>query len=347
MARKRIEWIDCVRCVGMVMIIVSHTYANGIWANILFAVNVPIFFVLSGYLTKRKKISVTMKRGIYTLIIPYLVTVIVMFLLSLISTQRHIHGMITTDHWYHYIIAGVYGIGLPTNHSIIPNANIPAIGAIWFLVAMYFANIIYQLLRKVSDYYSKIKASIILSALGTLITACGFWICHFVQLPWSIGAALISIIFYVAGYLIMIWNLMDINAKNTILSVIGLLLWIKSANTGLFWVNDGYASQPFINVIGAIGGSYFLMYLIKILDLKISMGFLAKLGELALITLSVHIICLNLFTDTNFISGKLTELGLSSVLIGIVIDIYRILFCWLVTLLLSKFKFLRKIYAIR
>ena len=66
------------------------------------------------------------------MIIPYIATTIVMFLISLISVNRHAPGMITTDHWYHYLVAGLYGIGTPTRQSIIHNANIPAIGAIWF-----------------------------------------------------------------------------------------------------------------------------------------------------------------------------------------------------------------------
>lgn len=58
--KKRIGWIDFARAVGMLMIITTHSlvgvYASGIVGKLLFAVNVPIFFVLSGYLFKEKGI---------------------------------------------------------------------------------------------------------------------------------------------------------------------------------------------------------------------------------------------------------------------------------------------------
>ena len=54
---KRITWIDISRAIGMLTIIIAHSlnsYTGNYFSNILFAVNVPIFFVLSGYLHKDK-----------------------------------------------------------------------------------------------------------------------------------------------------------------------------------------------------------------------------------------------------------------------------------------------------
>lgn len=89
------------------------------------------------------------------------------------------------------------------------------------------------------------------------------------------------------------------------------------------------------------------MYIFKILDAKISLSFLARLGRLALITLSFHIICLNLFGDTVFLSGKLLIHGVSPVMTGVLMDVYRICLCWIATLILSRFKIARRIFAIR
>src|SRR5699024_5893420 len=57
---KRITWIDISRAIGMLAIIIAHSlnsYTGNYFSNILFAVNVPIFFVLSGYLHKDKSYS--------------------------------------------------------------------------------------------------------------------------------------------------------------------------------------------------------------------------------------------------------------------------------------------------
>lgn len=200
MTKKRIEWIDCVRAVSMMLIIIGHTYAVGFWQYFIFAINVPIFFVLSGYLTRKKSLNETAKGGIKTLIVPYLFTVCVIFLLSLISLHKNIPGLIMTDKWDHYLIAGIYGIGTPTQNSIIPGSNVPAIGAIWFLLAMYFGNIFYQTLRMIVDRKNKTTQNMLLVSLSIVLAICGFTISHFIQLPWSLGAAMISAIFYTSGY---------------------------------------------------------------------------------------------------------------------------------------------------
>lgn len=346
-SRKRIEWIDCVRAVSMMLIIVGHTYTAGFWQHLIYAINVPIFFVLSGYLTRRKTIVRTAKAGIRTLLVPYGVTALIIFLLSLISLHRHVPGMITTDHWYHYLIAALYGIGTPSNQTIFRGIMIPAIGAVWFLLAMYFGNIIYQLLRKVTDTLSRNKETSVLVGVSIVLAVIVFAVSSFIQLPWSLGPALLSISFYTAGHIIREYHLMDLSIRNSVLAVIGLVLCCWSALKGDFWFNTGYADNPVLKMVGAIGGSYFLMYLFKVLETRVSMHRLAMLGRLALITLAFHLVCLSVFTDTVIFGNHLAALGLSFNSIGIIQDIYRVLLCEIATVILARFKIVRKLFAIR
>ena len=58
--KKRIDWIDIVRAMGMFLIIMGHTlegYTYSIVGKLIFAVHVPVFFVLSGYLYKEKPVK--------------------------------------------------------------------------------------------------------------------------------------------------------------------------------------------------------------------------------------------------------------------------------------------------
>lgn len=140
---------------------------------------------------------------------------------------------------------------------------------------------------------------------------------------------------------------MDINLTNALIAIISFFLWILSAIKGPFWFNTGFAAHPVIDVIGAIGGSYCLMYFVKLISTKLNMHLLAELGRLALITLSIHIICLNLFTDVNFLNTVLVNHHVATLAAGIFTDCYRIAFCWIATIILAKFKWIRKIFAIR
>ena len=62
--KKRIDWIDIVRAMGMFLIIMGHTlegYTYSIVGKLIFAVHVPVFFVLSGYLYKEKPVKKVFK----------------------------------------------------------------------------------------------------------------------------------------------------------------------------------------------------------------------------------------------------------------------------------------------
>ncbi|SFV41356.1 O-acetyltransferase [Ligilactobacillus acidipiscis] len=54
---KRIEWIDMARGIAIIMIVITHSlsqYSRSFFSALLFVVNVPIFFILSGYLFRKK-----------------------------------------------------------------------------------------------------------------------------------------------------------------------------------------------------------------------------------------------------------------------------------------------------
>ena len=89
------------------------------------------------------------------------------------------------------------------------------------------------------------------------------------------------------------------------------------------------------------------MYLFKVLETRVSMHRLAMLGRLALITLAFHLVCLSVFTDTVILGNHLAALGLSFNSIGIIQDIYRVLLCEIATVILARFKIVRKLFAIR
>lgn len=344
--KKRIEWIDCVRGMAMVLIIIGHTYVTGFWHFFIFAINVPVFFVLSGYLTHSKGLRRTMKSGIHTLIIPYILTVLVMIILAIIGSKFP-NPLLNNGGVHHFVVAGLYGIGTDMNNTIFMGKTVPAIGAIWFLLAMYFGNLIYQVLLKSVDRKSRLVSTLVLLIISIILAIVGFELSKVIILPWSINAALISIIFYVTGHLIKFYHLMDINKQTVLLSIVGLILWIVSAILGPFWFNIGFAAHPIIDVAGAIGGSYFIMLAFKIISTKLNLTLLANFGRLSLIALSVHIVHLNLFNDVQILTTRLTNYGLSPLYIGVLMDLYRIILCIIVVTIISKSKYVRKVFAIR
>jgi fucose 4-O-acetylase-like acetyltransferase len=64
---KRIKWIDNARTIGILLIIIGHTVGVtfGLTVqNVIFTVNVSIFFFISGYLHKDKPLKEVIKKRI-------------------------------------------------------------------------------------------------------------------------------------------------------------------------------------------------------------------------------------------------------------------------------------------
>lgn len=51
---KRINWIDCAKGIGIFLIVIGHVLTNGYFRKIIYSVNVPLFFYLSGICFKER-----------------------------------------------------------------------------------------------------------------------------------------------------------------------------------------------------------------------------------------------------------------------------------------------------
>lgn len=339
--KDRIQWIDYARAIGMFLIVIGHTYQQaGFLQNLIFAVNVPIFFILSGYLTKPQSIKRIIKKDVYTLLIPYLVATLLMFIISFIRYFVHIPLVNYQSTWYHYLLAGIFGMGTDT---VFFSKNIPAIGAIWFLLAMYFGNIFYQILLSLAQKINNKNWKNTFLFLSSLIIALlSFFISKKYIFPWSINAALISVFFYTIGHLIKEYNLLEKNY----LFFLSVALWLINAYMTPFWFNIGYTKNILITLLGTIGSSYAIMFICQKIN-QHNIKWLSDFGKCSMIALIFHVICINCFGDVNFISEVLKHLGANIILVELLINSYRIILCVLITNWLAKNKIIRKIFAIR
>ena len=85
---------------------------------------------------------------------------------------------------HNFLISAFYGSGTNLNPFWDKSLTINAIGAIWFLLAMYFGNIIFNILIKSS------RGNLFVSGVvATAITFGGFYLSDMgILLPWSLNA---------------------------------------------------------------------------------------------------------------------------------------------------------------
>ena len=343
--KKRVYWIDISRALGMLMIIMVHSNIGNhpMWSNFLFTVNVPIFFVLSGYLSREKKWSEVFSGGNKNLLLPYFTTVILIGLVCYFG-HNYVPNWISQINLKDFIVTGIYGLG---TSSVIPKINLTvyAIGAIWFLLAMYLGNFLFNLGIKLSN--KSTNSTLFLACYSLICTVLGFYIAKFVQLTWSLDAALISLSFYFAGQQIRKYDL--IHQGNIYLALAGIVLWLLSMKSGAFYINVGYATNPAMAVIGAIGGSYFIMYLSYCITDKLGWKLQAVqyYGKMSLIVLCVHLFDMNSFSIGNKVALFLGRNHYNDIVQMIGLISYRVLLTIIAIIIIPKIPIIRSLYLNR
>ena len=133
---ERKEWADVAKAFAIIAVIIGHTSEiPDILSRIIFSFHMPLFFILSGYFTKdcvnlRKATSKDAKN----LLLPYAVTCGMTIVLAAIRAL--ILGQDVVKEIIAWSCASLYGSG-----TLIADwaAGTRIIGAIWFLLALFFA----------------------------------------------------------------------------------------------------------------------------------------------------------------------------------------------------------------
>ena len=155
--------------------VMGHIVFGEKFDKFIHAFHMPIFFFVSGFLYKRsdKKILYILIKKVKSLIVPYFI-----FGIFHCTLYGFIYGF-SVEHYYHLLMFNSDGI--------------PIAGALWFLTALFFTDILFL----VCERYNYLVLIPLISVLGCLLTM--FWD---IQLPWSLNASLVGLGLYYLGDLI-------------------------------------------------------------------------------------------------------------------------------------------------
>lgn len=173
MVKERKVWIDWMKSIGMLAIIWGHCFPEGMSAFI-YAFNVPVFFVISGYLTHQESsMRVCIDKVWNNLMIPYLI-------LAFIKAAGDMLHHLLDGQWYWSIIA-ILG-GFHHLHDVSGCSNL------WFVYTLILIRLIYQAFP-----HHRIILSVI-SVIGALIYNQMEW-----SFSWSVTNVLIALPFFMLG----------------------------------------------------------------------------------------------------------------------------------------------------
>lgn len=318
--------IDILKGIGILAVIVGHLTSFG--QQFIFSFHMPLFFILSGYLFSTKPFRTSVKSDFKRLILPYCFTAII--IIAAYSIVSIVLGKWVVLRW---IAAAIWGSGAPHNAPIM--GGFPAIGAIWFLFALFWCRNIFLFLTY------KISSIAWLGVYCALISISATIIDNFIiSLPLAFLPGCGAIIFYYAGYVLR--SIDGFHQVGFKMSAFLIVIWIVAVcipNRPLAMVICDYPFYP-LTVIGGIAGTiilYCFSYkLLSINAINKLRGGVAWIGECSLVILCLHLI------DLDIPFRKV--LGIQSAIPTIIFDIT---FCVIGTMILSQFSFVRDIFKIK
>ena len=223
------------------------------------------------------------------MIFPYILTCLVVMLSSVfwnVLRQMSIPEiMADAGSWFW---ASVYGSGTITEFC---GWHFRIIGAIWFLLAMFWADIIFDIILLKTKH-----ACIWVMA----IAAVGYITSAWIWLPFSFQAGLTAMLFVWIGYKARQVDLLNKYLDNIWALALALVLRLNSIINGgeLYMVTNHYGDGLF-DVLGDLGAAFVIIKLSRRLSqsrlIKPISDFLSIYGRNSLIVLCIHLIELDTF----------------------------------------------------
>lgn len=143
----RIDWVDWMKAIGMYLIILGHFYSVG--EKFIYVFHVPLFFVISGFLTK-KEIDERMfwRKQWYNLVIPMLLMAVTNFVYH--SILQLFNGAFSVDDCYWFVRNTLFGM-------------VSGFDMLWFVYTLIILKIFYQYCPSTKLFHSLIPVMLVLA----------------------------------------------------------------------------------------------------------------------------------------------------------------------------------------
>ncbi len=257
---ERNESLDILKGIGIILMIVAHTYGPGnlLWSCI-YAFHIPLFFIVTGYFFHQIPTGILLKKGRDSLLIQYIILCLV---ITILTQLREPHN-IATD--IREIVNGM--------------------GPGWFLLAMFIGRFAFHLILQL------FPKSYLLISLATSMTICGIASCYKLPSFLSLFPGLASIFFIAVGYFIRTHFLGKTEKKHSIIYLFfGLLFWLITSLWGEVEMSQCIFKLSFIDFCGSLGGTYVVYNLCLVFEKKSNRikTILSHAGRYSIVILFFH-----------------------------------------------------------
>ena len=145
----RTIWIDCVKGLGILLVIFGHTLPDSTAGNLLrmaiYSFHMPLFFILSGMTFRcsanQAELTLKAKKAFHRLMLPVFFLFGIMVLYQLILTPAN---MLSPGFWRREGYRLVLGSGVVWQFG---DLSIPVLGLPWFLYVLFLSRTLYDYLH--------------------------------------------------------------------------------------------------------------------------------------------------------------------------------------------------------
>lgn len=239
---RREKWIDVVRGIGIIIMLVNHTNVCFFARRIMSGFNMPLFFILSGYLFKdpyETTFAGFVKKKWKAYVIPYFVYCGINLLINMpVEYMSGLRGTDLLKKQAAHVFWIIYSRG--------QNKYLPNCGPLWFYLCLLIAEIYLWLILKYINNNMIIIVCMGLIAIQEILNHYGV-----IQLPWHIDTAMYGVVFMLIGYYIKREKILDRLNIAVCLSLLAIGIYAAITNTATIDMNNKAMGNP---ILGYLGG---------------------------------------------------------------------------------------------
>lgn len=281
MGMSRIVWIDYAKAIGILFVVMGHSYySHPSVVYIIFLFHMPLFFFISGYLYNvNKNCRELIHNNIKTLLVPFLLFNLIGLVNNcLLGGARLLLGLDTE--WNHRLL-------IPLCNTLIGKAEGMFIGPTWFLLSLFWCkNIVYAFVK--GGYWRRII--IIITVLVLLL----FRFYNNVYYPYALDTACAGVIWFTLGFMVRQYNLLFDLRRQYILIIficsviLEFLLYRLGARVNYITMNMGGV----LGICSTIVGLIMIISVSKLLE-RFPNKYIVNVSRASILIMCMHMIIAN------------------------------------------------------
>ena len=282
MKKERIEWIDIAKGLAIMVVVIGHTVPFESFArNVIFSFHMPLFFILSGMTFRiaenRKEFLNRLKKDSKRLLFP---------LFILISIQYAIEFAVNGRYMWHDAIdlARIFVKRIFWSSAVSVNGDASlCLGMLWFLVSLFTARQLLNLLNIVFKNYDHLAMAVLLGAAGMFLGARG------IMLPFNIDVSLLAAAFLLIGVFARDHKQI-ISQYRYVMMLVSAVIWSTCLYFDLY-IEMGSRHYPYygLSICEAVSGSFLVCVISNdIVKNKLVNIVIGKLGRISMWIYGIH-----------------------------------------------------------